>query len=107
MHSRHNTHPCYSAAWDHSIHECACASAVFCLAVEFLHLYNVPVGSVLTCCLLGLGLVQGTALAAVLAGKLAGHMQDKRGWNALQTRTLCQDIATIGKPPSSSSVLSR
>ncbi|KAL3156017.1 hypothetical protein ABBQ32_013005 [Trebouxia sp. C0010 RCD-2024] len=38
----------------------------------------------------------GTALAAVLAGKLAGHMQEQRGWTALQTRTLCQDIATIG-----------
>ena len=41
--------------------------------------------------------MQGTALAAVLAGSLAGHMQDKRGWDALQTRTLCQDIATVGK----------
>ena len=50
-------------------------------------------------CLLtgGLGTMQGTALAAVLAGKLAGHMQDKRGWDALRTRTLCQDIATVGK----------
>ena len=42
-------------------------------------------------------MVQGTALAAVLAGKLAGHMQDKRSWDALQTRTFCQDIATVGK----------
>ena len=47
---------------------------------------------------MSLGLVQGTALAAVLAGKLAGHMQEKRGWEALRTRTLCQDIATVGKP---------
>ena len=40
--------------------------------------------------------MQGTALAAVLAGRLAGRLRDQLGWDALRIRTLCQDIATLG-----------
>ena len=40
--------------------------------------------------------MQGTAIAAVLAGRLAGHLRDHKGWNALRIRTLCQDVATLG-----------
>ncbi|DBB03799.1 TPA: hypothetical protein ACH3X3_011103 [Trebouxia sp. C0006] len=38
----------------------------------------------------------GTAIAAVLAGKLAGHLRDQKGWSALRIRTFCQDVATLG-----------
>ncbi len=41
--------------------------------------------------------LQGTAIAAVLAGKLAGHLRDQKGWNALRVRTFCQDVATLGR----------
>lgn len=41
--------------------------------------------------------VQGTAIAAVLAGRLAGHLRDQKGWSALRIRTLCQDVATLGR----------
>lgn len=40
--------------------------------------------------------MQGTAIAAVLAGRLAGHLRDHKGWNALRIRTVCQDVATLG-----------
>ncbi|DBA75546.1 TPA: hypothetical protein ACH3X2_009106 [Trebouxia sp. C0005] len=38
----------------------------------------------------------GTAIAAVLAGRVAGHLRDQKGWTALRVRTFCQDIATLG-----------
>jgi len=41
--------------------------------------------------------MQGTAIAAVLAGRLAGHLRDQKGWNALRVRTFCQDVATLGR----------
>ncbi|KAL0036860.1 hypothetical protein WJX77_002503 [Trebouxia sp. C0004] len=38
----------------------------------------------------------GTAIAALVAGKVAGHLRDHKGWNSLRVRTFCQDVATLG-----------
>ena len=39
---------------------------------------------------------KGTAVASVLAGQAAAHLQQS-GWDPLKVRTLCQDVATLGE----------
>ncbi len=60
-------------------------------ACQMTHITPIMSYAIDMCCL-----VQGTALASVLAGKVAGHLRDQLGWNALRVRTFCQDIATLG-----------